>query len=208
VPVNTNQGPWVSSSLGLEFSEPIASNSLANITLTPNGGSPLAIGLYPENGNSFVWVALPSALLPNTTYTYSVSGVTDLTGNAMAPITSTFTTGSGFNFTNPTVVAFTPANGATSVPDATTATITFSTAMNPILIDGNHIYLRTHNTQTLVPANVSIDATLKTVTVTPLAPLTPATIYDLFTTSPTWYLYDISGNPYTSTGIISTFTSE
>jgi hypothetical protein len=208
VPVNTNQGPWVSSSLGLEFSEPIASNSLANITLTPNGGSPLAIGLYPENGNSFVWVALPSALLPNTTYTYSVSGVTDLTGNAMAPITSTFTTGSGFNFTNPTVVAFTPANGATSVPDATTATITFSTAMNPILIDGNHIYLRTHNTQTLVPANVSIDATLKTVTVTPLAPLTPATIYDLFTTIPTWYLYDISGNPYTSTGIISTFTSE
>jgi len=208
VPIDTNQGPWVSSSLGLAFNEPISANSLGNITLTPNGGSPLAIGVTPENGNTFAWISLPSALLPNTTYTYNVTGVTDISGNAITPVTSTFTTGASFNFTNPTVTTFSPGNGATSVPDATTASITFSTAMDPILIDENHIYLRTHNTQTLVPATLTISPDNKTVTLIPTAPLAPATIYDLFTTSPTWYLYDIAGNPYYNTGVISTFTSQ
>jgi hypothetical protein len=208
VPVDTYQGPWVNSSLGLEFSEPVAANSLGNITLTPSLGSPLAIGVYPENGNTFAWIALPSTLLPNTTYTYSVSGVTDISGNVITPVTSSFTTGSGFNFANPTVTAVTPANSATAVPDATTATVTFSTAMDPILIDGNHVYLRTHNTQTLVPAAIAVSSDNKTVTLTPTAPLAPATIYDLVTVNQNWYMTDIAGNPFYSTGVMSTFTTQ
>jgi len=41
VPVNSNNGPWYGSSLGLLFNEPVASESLGGITLTPQGGSPL-----------------------------------------------------------------------------------------------------------------------------------------------------------------------
>jgi hypothetical protein len=209
VPVNTNNGPWVGSSLGLQFSEPVASNSLGNITLTPTGGSALPIAAYPENGNTFVWVQLPSSLLPNMTYTYGVSGVTDLNGNAMTPVTSSFTTGSSFDFANPTVTAVSPGNGATAISDtAPSISVTFSAQMNPVLIDTNHVYLRTHNTQTLVPTTVSVSADLKTVTLTPTSPLTSATIYDLVVTSNNWYLYDIAGNPFYYTGVQTSFTSQ
>jgi hypothetical protein len=209
VPVNTNSGPWVGSSLGLQFSEPVASNSLGNITLTPSGGSALPIAVYPENGNTFVWVQLPSSLLPNMTYTYGVSGVTDLNGNAMTPVTSSFTTGSSFDFANPTVTAVSPGNGATAISDtAPSISVTFSAQMNPVLIDTNHVYLRTHNTQTLVPTTVSVSADLKTVTLTPTSPLTSATIYDLVVTSNNWYLYDIAGNPFYYTGVQTSFTSQ
>ena len=105
VPVDTNQGPWTGSSLGLLFNEPVASDSLGNITLTPNGGSPIPIAVYPEFGNTIAWVQLPWTLAPNTQYTYNVTGVTDLSGNAITPVTSTFTTGSGFDFTQPTVAS-------------------------------------------------------------------------------------------------------
>ena len=77
VPVNTNQGPWNGSSLGLLFNEPVASDSLGNITLTPPGGSPMPIAVYPEYGNTIAWVQLPWALSPNTQYTFNVTGVTD-----------------------------------------------------------------------------------------------------------------------------------
>jgi hypothetical protein len=153
-------------------------------------------------------VQLPSSLLPNTTYTYSVTGVTDISGNAITPVTTTFTTGSSFDFTSPTATVASPANGATSVLVSTTASVTFSAAMSPVLIDSNHIYLRTHNTQTLVETTLTISPDLKTVTLTPTAPLTPATIYDLVTATPNWYLTDIAGNPYYNTGVVSTFTTQ
>ena len=43
VPVNTGEGPWNSSSLNLLFSAPVATESLTNITLTPQGGSPIGL---------------------------------------------------------------------------------------------------------------------------------------------------------------------
>ena len=209
-PVNSNNGPFgLGTSLGLLFSEPVAGNSLSNITLTPNGGSPLAIAVYPEIGNTEVSVQLPSTLQPNTTYTYSISGVMDYNGNAIAPVTSTFKTGSNFAFANPTVTAVTPVNTATGV-NATTPglSITFSEAMNPVLIDTNHIYLRTHNTQTTVPTTITFSADYTTIYLTPVSPLAAATIYDLVTTTPSWYLTDIAGNPFYNTGVESTFTTQ
>ncbi len=209
VPINTNNGPWNSTSLGLLFSEPIALNSLGNITLTPNGGSPIPIGVSLNNGNTEVAVILPWSLKANTTYTYNISGVQDYNGNPMTPVTRTFTTGSSFAWANPTVTAASPLNGATGVNTATPAvSLTFSTAMNPILIDTGHIYLRNHNTSVVVPATITISADYKTVQVTPTAPLTAATIYDLVTSNPNWYLTDIAGNPFYAPGVVSTFTTQ
>ena len=209
VPINTNNGPWNSTSLGLLFSEPVAGNSLGNITLTPNGGSPLAIAVYQQMGNTEVAVQLPSALQPNTTYTFSITGVTDYNGNPITPVTSTFSTGSSFDWTNPVITAVTPLNLAISVNDATPGlSVTFSEAMNPILIDSNHIYLRTHNTLTTVTTTITISLDYKTVTLAPTASLAAATIYDLIYWPNTWWLADIAGNVSYSYGVLSTFTTQ
>lgn len=209
VPLNTNNGPWNGTSLGLLFNEPVAPNSLGGITLTPNGGSPIPIGLSTQIGNTAVVVQLPSALQPNTTYTYSINGVTDYNGNPVTPATSTFTTGSGVQFSNPSVTAVSPVNGTTGVADNIAAlTVTFNEAMDPVLIDAGHIYLRNHNTNATVPTTFVISSDYKTVTLTPTSPLAAGTIYDLVTASPNWYLTDISGNPYYNTGVVSTFTTQ
>jgi hypothetical protein len=209
VPLNTNNGPWNSTSLGLLFSEPLSQNSLGNITLTPSGGSPLAIAVSQEIGDTEVTVQLPSSLLPNTTYTYNITGVTDYTGNLITPATSTFTTGTNFDWNNPTVTAVTPADGATGVNDSTPGiSVVFSEAMNPVLMDSNHIYLRTHNTQTTVPTTFTFSADYTTVYLTPASPLSAATIYDVVTSAPYWDLTDIAGNSYSPAGVISTFTSQ
>ncbi|MGB6744794.1 MAG: Ig-like domain-containing protein [Terracidiphilus sp.] len=209
VPVNTSEGPWNGTSLNLLFSEPVATESLANITLTPQGGSPIPIAVYAEDGNYIASVQLPYALSPNTSYTYSVAGVTDLAGNPIIPATSTFTTGSSFDFTNASVTATVPASSATPLAGVpTSATVTFSEAMDPVLVNSNEVYLRTHNTQTVVPATVSISADYKTITITPTAPLADSTIYDIYYYPNPWWLTDIAGNNSTTNyGILATFTT-
>ena len=203
VPVDTNQGPWYGSSLGLLFNEPFASDSLGNITLTPNGGSAIPIGVYAEFGNTIAWVQLPWALAPNTQYTYNVTGVTDLSGNAITPVASTFTTGAGYDFTAPTVASTVPANGVTTTGVPTSTSITFSEAMDPVLIATFNIYLQTHNTHTIVPVTLSFSPDFTTVTLTPTAPLAESTIYDLVIYGNNWWPYDIAGNSLNVTGYVT-----
>jgi len=204
VPVNTNNGPWYGSSLGLLFSEPVASDSLGNITLTPNGGSPIPIAVYPEDGNFIVWVQLPWALAPNTTYTYSVTGVTDINGNPMTPAVSTFTTGSSYDFSSPTVASASPANGVTTTGIPAITSITFSEAIDPVLINTSNIYLQSHNTQTIVPTTLSFSADYTTVYLTPMTPLAESTIYDLVIYGNNFWPYDIAGNSFSASGYVTT----
>ena len=115
VPLNSIGGPWNNTSLMLQFNEPVSSDSMANITFTPAGGSPEPIAVYAEYGNTIADVQLPYALKPNTQYTFGVgSTVTDLNGNPATPATSSFTTGSGFDWTSPTITTPAPATGVTT----------------------------------------------------------------------------------------------
>jgi hypothetical protein len=207
VPVNTNNGPWYGSSLGLLFNEPIAGDSLGSITLTPNGGSPMPIAVYPEFGNTVAWVQLPWSLAPNKQYTFNVTGVTDMSGNAMTPVTSTFTTGPGFDWSQPSATAASPANGVTTSGVPTVTSITFSEAIDPVLINTSNVYLRTHNTQTTVPTTISFSSDYTTVYLTPVTPLAESTIYDIVYWPNNFYVYDTAGNPNTSYGVESTFTT-
>jgi hypothetical protein len=204
VPVDTNQGPWYGSSLGLLFNEPVASDSLGNITLTPAGGSPIPIGAYTEYGNTIVWIQLPWPLATNTQYTYNITGVTDMSGNPIvAGTTSTFTTGAGFDFSAPYVTSTSPANGATTTGIPTTTSITFNEAMDPVLISNNNVYLQTHNTHTNIPVTLSFSADFKTVTLTPTTPLAASTIYDLVIYGSNFWPYDIAGNSLSVSGWVA-----
>ena len=208
VPLNSIGGPWNNTSLMLLFNEPIATESMGNITFTPTGGSAEPIAVYPEDGNYIADVQLPWALLPNTTYTFNVAGVTDIGGNvASGTTTSSFTTGSTFDWSNPTATTASPSNGTVTTGVPATVTLTFSEAMNPVLITSSQIYLRTHNTQTTVPTTISISPDYTTVTLTPTTPLAESTIYDLVYWPNNWYLYDIAGNYEGQYGVESTFTT-
>ncbi len=211
VPLNSISGPWNNTSLMLLFNEPVATESMANITFTPQGGSAEPIAVYPQDGNYIAVVQLPWALAPNITYTFNTTGVTDINGNpASGTTTSSFTTGTGFDWNNPSITAVTPANSSTSVAVNAPLTVTFNEVMDPVLIQSNDIYLRTHNTQTTVPTTLAISyngSGNTVVTLTPTTPLAASTIYDIVVTANNWYLYDIAGNYFPNNGVQSTFTT-
>ncbi|MGD0830498.1 MAG: Ig-like domain-containing protein, partial [Terracidiphilus sp.] len=195
VALNSIGGPWNNTSLMLLFNEPVATESMANITFTPAGGSAEPIAVYPEDGNYIADVQLPWELLPNTMYTFNVAGVTDIGGNPVSgTTTSSFTTGAGYDWTQPTVASTVPANGATTTGVPASVSLTFSEAMNPTLITSSQIYLQTHNTNTIVPVTVSISPDSMTVTLTPTTPLAESTIYDLTIYGNNWWPYDVAGN--------------
>ncbi|HEY1902662.1 MAG TPA: Ig-like domain-containing protein [Terracidiphilus sp.] len=209
VPLNSGAGPWNSTSLMLLFNEPVSTESMANITFTPNGGSAEPIAVYPEDGNFIADVQLPWAMAPSTTYTFNFAGVTDLNGNPVTgTTTSSFTTGTGFDWSSPTATA-TPANNATGVAVNAPLTVTFSELMNEALITSSQIYLRYTNTQVTVPTTLAISTVggVTVVTLTPTSPLAESTKYDLVYWPNNWYLYDVAGNSEGNYGVETTFTT-
>jgi hypothetical protein len=210
VPLNSIGGPWNNTSLMLLFNEPVSTESMANITFTPQGGSAEPIAVYAEDGNFIADVQLPWALLPSTTYTFNFAGVTDVNNNPLTgTTTSSFTTGTGFDWANPTATAATPATGTTTTGANPVISVTFSELMNPALITSSQIYLRYTNTQVTVPTTLAISTVggVTVVTLTPTSPLAESTKYDLMYWPNNWYLYDIAGNYEGNYGVQTTFTT-
>ena len=75
----------------------------------------------------------------------------------------------------PTLTTFTPASGAGAVSTATTATATFSRAMDAGTLSASSFTLT--SSYGSVPGTVSFDGPSATATFTPAVPLTPSTIY-------------------------------
>ena len=122
------------------------------------------------NMNQVLTLTPAVPLTANTTYTISVTGVKDFTGNTMVgTTTASFTTGLGVDDTPPSLVSVTPADGVTSVPVSSTIKLLFSKVMNPISFDSNsgYITLATTNTAATVAFTVTFSVDLKTATLTP-----------------------------------------
>jgi hypothetical protein len=100
----------------------------------------------------------------------------------------------GGDATPPTVVAKSPAAGATGVSTATDVTATFSEAVQNVT--GTTFKLRNTSTSTLVPATVSLDATNPVATLHPTSPLSAGVKYTAVLTSG---IRDVAGNPLTAT---------
>jgi hypothetical protein len=90
-----------------------------------------------------------------------------------APYTWTFSTVAP---SPPVVSSVSPANGTTDVAPGTTASVTFSTAMDASTITASTVRL-TGPGGASVPASVSYDAPARTATLTPTGPLSNATTY-------------------------------
>jgi large repetitive protein len=124
--------------VNLTFSEPIASSSLTrdNIGLYSNGSyiSPnitrSADGIQVTITANIPTLSLVSVILND--------GVTDLSGNPIAPFVSSFTTSLGTTDTGrPTVTAQIPANNISDVKSINTIHVYFSEALDPLSLEGS-----------------------------------------------------------------------
>jgi methionine-rich copper-binding protein CopC len=151
----------ISSAVTATFSEDITADSL--IFVLKDGSNNIVNASVSYDTNTRVATLTPAAALnSSTTYTVTVSGAQDPSGNTMSPVTWTFTTAAP-DTTRPTVTGKTPAANATGVAAGTKVTVTFSEAVQPdtitfVLKDANN---------NIVAASVSYDDATQTATLTP-----------------------------------------
>lgn len=183
----------------IAFSALVDGNTLGQITLSAGGAVvPASVSLI--NGDQAVLLEPNAPLGPNTVYTVTVAGVTDIAGNGLAkPFTGTFTTGPTAVLAEPTVASVTPANGSLNVSDSTSAiTVVFSAAMDPVSFTTQRFYLENETTGTLVPTTLSFSPDYTAATLTPTSPLAAATSYIVYFASNSYdsygYLTDLAGN--------------
>jgi len=188
------------------FNEPISSALLAGVTLK-QGSTVVATTTSTYDGDQGVQLEPLVPLATGTTYTINVTGVVDITGNAQSPFSSvSFTTGTGFDLVQPTIVSTNPTSGQANVPDNTTCQVVFSEPMDPAYFDPNNSLTLRTSSNVVVPATITFSANYTTATLTPTSALTGggATYYfEIGYNAP--YLYDLGGNPLSGTYI--TFTT-
>ena len=187
-------GIATNSPIAVLFNEPVDAASISGVQLK-QGGSVISTNAGLFDGNQGVQLLPLTLLAPNTTYTIVVAGVLDITGNAQVSLPSqSFTTGTGVDLIQPSVVSTTPANGATGVAAAATVQAVFSLAVDPASFDPTNSFVLRDSSHNQVPATISFSSDYKTVTLTPKSSLTSGgAAYTLFISyfSP---VYDVSGN--------------
>ena len=194
-PANTETGVATNRKIAANFSEAMNTATINPATFLVTGP-----GLVPVPGTiahdtvnlNYVFTPDSTLLLPNTTYTATITtGAENPRGASLAvPFVWTFTTGATADNTRPTVIFVNPADLAIGVPINTAVTATFSEAMNPgTIITAN--FTLTGPGGTTVIGIVTYNLLTDIATFTPFSPLALDTKY---TATITTGVQDLAGN--------------
>jgi hypothetical protein len=181
-PLSLTTGIPLNVSVQVEFSKEIAQNSVAGIQLL-QGGSTLVPVTYSFSRLSQVVTLTPNVpLLASTSYTLSISGVTDIVGNVFSGTqTQTFMTGTAIKLAAPQLLSISPCCGNTAASDLPAIQIVFDSPMDPLTFDSatTNAVLELTSTSAIVNTSVSFSPDFKTVTLTPSVALTSGTSYTI-----------------------------
>lgn len=192
----------VNPTITINFSEDLDASTVNSSSVKLlDGGSNAVPATFTYNAANRTATLTPTSALANamsyTIFTLGGSaGIRDLAGNPMALNTvSSFTTalGSVQDNTAPTITAFSPLNGATSVGINPTLTVTFSEPLNAATVRSNTVYLL-RGGNTLVPTTLTYNAATRTATLTPAAALLNSTSYTIYVLGGVTGIKDLSDN--------------
>lgn len=180
------------------FTEEVFGVSDGSFTLA-QGGTPVAGSV------AYLPILLTARFTPaqqlaaDTVYTATLTfDIVDDVGNALVPVSWEFTTGA--DTVAPTVAMRTPAVGGTDIAVDTTVTATFSEPVTGVSTTS----LTLEQAGTPVPATVAYASATQTATLTPDAPLAPATEY---TVTLTGAIVDAATNALAGAPVTWTFTT-
>jgi methionine-rich copper-binding protein CopC len=159
--------------INVTFDEGVQLNALTLTLRNPSGGT-VASTLALDPTTRTASLATNASLAANTTYTATLTNARDLAGNLMAPQSWSFTTRP--NPSSPYLISQGPAVGRVGVAVGTTVTARFNTNMQAATIHGGTFQIL-DGLGVPVPAIVAYNSTNRTATLTPSAPLNPATTY-------------------------------
>ena len=203
-PMNAQTGVAINRKITATFSEAmdLATISTATFTVTGPGVVPVTGAVTYDPINHIAIFTPDSDLLPNTTYTATITtGAENSRGASLAvPFVWTFTTGATADNTRPTVIFVNPADLAIGVPINTAVTATFSEVMDPLTLT-TATFTVTGPGTTPVTGTVTYVGT--TATFTPASDLAIST---LFTATITTGAKDLAGNAL-AVDFVWTFTT-
>jgi hypothetical protein len=185
----------------IQLNEPVNPQTIGQVTLSA-GGTAVNVISSLGNGNQTLTLIPANVLLGNTVYTVTITGVSDVSGHVMsAPVTTTFTTGAGVDFTQPAVSLIDPASGSTGVPTNAVIRVKFNkqVAVNSANVE---VYPTNVGLSIILPGALTISADGLSVSFTPTAALQAETEYSVYLTGIT----DVTGASV-STTTYSTFTT-
>ncbi|HEX3742727.1 MAG TPA: Ig-like domain-containing protein [Bryobacteraceae bacterium] len=196
-PPNGSTGMPTNVTAVVQFSEPIDALAFTQGSLTVKTGGNSVPGTATlstdQTSVSFVPSA-PAGFAPNTTFTISLSGITDVAGNALVAGPSSFTTGSMADTAPPAVVSTVPADQSPSIPTNSSITITFNKPIDPLSVNSVTIPISAQ------PSGVVLDGTYVldnssgqgVVTFTPMPSMPPGSLISVHVTQA---VSDFVGNP-------------
>ncbi|MBZ5508478.1 MAG: Ig-like domain-containing protein [Acidobacteriia bacterium] len=172
----TGQAP-LNTQVVIAFNEPVQGSSIGQVTLSSGGGQ-VVVQRTLSNGNRTLTLTPVNPLSVNTVYTVRVAGVQDLGSNTLvAPVTTSFSTGTEADLIRPSVVVVDPVNNAVGVGTNTVVRLQFSERINAITATNSTLQILQNSTGTQIPVSVSVSADGLTASLT--AALSPSTQYQV-----------------------------
>ena len=157
----------------------VALGSQANFTVSVAGSVPMTYQWERKNPAAAGFTPIAAA----TSAAYQIAAVTagdngaqfrcivgNTVGSATSAVATLTVTGLGGG-TAPTILSFTPANGARNVPVTTAIQVVFSKDMDPATINTSTFTLIRQSTTVVLPATVTYNPLTRTATLTPAVPL-------------------------------------
>src|SRR5215471_3898888 len=147
-PPNNSTGVATNVTLMFVASKAINPNTFSNSSVVLKAGSTVIPGTATLQSNlQTITFKATNNLSPNTLYTVTLSGFTDLQGNLVTPYTGMFTTGTSTDTVQPIILSTTPANGASNVAVTSTIVVKFSKSINPLTLNSSsfNVYLNSGN---------------------------------------------------------------
>ena len=170
-PVNSSTGVDVNVKPSATFDQAVTASSVA-FSLRDSGSSAVAGSAAFDAGTNTVTFTPSASLSYNTTYTATVSGATNPSGQGMAgPHIWTFATTAAPSL--PAVISSSPANNSTAVPVSTKPSVTFNQAVTGTSV----VFTLKDAGNAAVTGTVTYDAASRTATFTPAGPLASGTGY-------------------------------
>jgi RHS repeat-associated protein len=167
-----------------EFDRPLNIVTASSGFQVQAGGLPVSGGIALSDGNKRVTFTPQGGFTADTTYTVAATAqITDVAGIGLVnPGTSTFTTGSASDTTQPAISTVTPSTSATGVPVNAIVQVEFTKPINPLTVTPGAFLLyaaSTAYTNTFVAGTITVSADGMTATFTPSSPLAPSTYYSV-----------------------------
>ena len=187
-PPDASTGMPLNAAVIAVFDRPVYALPQSILLTDPNGAKIDLARQYTADPATLLY--LPSrALEPDTAYTLTLSGLTDLNGNSLdSAITTGFTTGETPDYVSPTVTATFPALLPTNVP----LRLRFSEPVSPATLTSRQIRVQLGNTPQQVSLQLASDA--MSLTIIPSQTLIPGRSYSLITSG----ILDFAGNAATN----------